>query len=182
MDNYKSASAQLKTAGNYKITPLKVQCWLQSILWLIKWKSICTSNHTFVRALWDKLPECIFEKSGRAVIRFSKVTRVNCTKLITVKFKSWRVRKQFYGARQKKFKDGKRRPSYKTFSVSVDLTKRCYLLLNEAKGLITKINDIKFGFPDINWSLEYRYENGGFSYFNCENELHNLINKSLAPH
>ena len=45
------------------------------------------------------------------------------------KFKSWRVRKQFYNARPKNFKDGKKKPGYKSSSVSVGLTKRRYLLI-----------------------------------------------------
>ena len=36
------------------------------------------------------------------------------------------------------FKDGKKKPGCKSFSVSVDLTKRCYLLLGEAKEFIKK--------------------------------------------
>ena len=59
-------------------------------------------------------------------------------KSIIVKFKSWRGRKQFYDARQKNSKDGKKKPGYKSFSVSVDLTKRRYLLLREARKLIKK--------------------------------------------
>ena len=49
-------------------------------------------------------------------------------KSIMVKFQSWRARKQFYDARPKNFKNGKKKPGYKSFSVSVDLTKRRFLL------------------------------------------------------
>ena len=59
-------------------------------------------------------------------------------KSIIAKFKSWRVRKQFYNARPKNFKDGKKKPGYKSSSVSVGLTKRRYLLLREARELIKK--------------------------------------------
>ena len=58
-----------------------------------------------------------------------KYTKKNSgKKYIIVKFKSWRPRKQFYDARPKTFQDGKKKPGYKSFSVSFDLTKRCYLL------------------------------------------------------
>ena len=94
-----------------------------------------------------------------------------------MKFKSWRARKQFYDARPKKFKDDKKKPGYKSFSVSVDLTKRRYVLLLEARELIKNNDDIDFAFADINHSVGFRYKNGPFRYFNSENELHNLINK-----
>ena len=44
------------------------------------------------------------------------------------------MRKQCYDARPKNFKDGKKKPGYKSFSVSVDLTKK-RLLLCEAREL-----------------------------------------------
>ena len=81
---------------------------------------------------------------------------------------------QFYDARPKNFKDDKKKPSYKSFSVSVDLTKWLNLLSFEARELIK--ND-GIDFADINCSLGFRYKNGSFRYFNSENELHNLINK-----
>ena len=98
-------------------------------------------------------------------------------KSIIVKFKSWTARKQFYNARPKKFKDGKKKPGSKSFSVSVDLTKRCYLLFRESKELIKKNYDIDFAFADTNCSLGFRYKNGSFRHFHSENELYNLINK-----
>ena len=98
-------------------------------------------------------------------------------KSIIVKFKSRRARKQFYNARPKKFKDGKKKPGSKSFSVSVDLTKRCYLLFRESKELIKKNYDIDFAFADINCFLGFRYINGSFRHFHSENKLYNLINK-----
>ena len=71
---------------------------------------------------------------------------------------------------------GKKKPGYKSYSISVDLTKRRYLLLREARKLI-KNNDIDFAFQDITCSLGFRYKNGSFRYSNSENEIHNLINK-----
>ena len=87
------------------------------------------------------------------------------------------MQKQFCDARLKNVKDGKKKPGYKSFSVSVDLTKRHYLVFREARELIKNNDDIDFAFADINCSLGFRYKNGSFRYFNRENELHNLINK-----
>ena len=98
-------------------------------------------------------------------------------KSIIVKFMSRSARKQFYDGRPKNFKDGKKKLVYKSFSVLVDLTKRRYLLLREARELIKNNDDTDFSFADINCSLGFRYKNGSFRYFNSENELHNLINK-----
>ena len=78
---------------------------------------------------------------------------------------------------QKNFKDGKKKPGYKPFSISVDLTKRRYLLLREARELIKNNDDIDFAFADINCSSSFVSKNGSFRYFNSENKLHNLINK-----
>ena len=100
-------------------------------------------------------------------------------KSIIVKFKSWSARKQFYDARPNNFKDGKKKPGYKSFSVSVELTKRRYLPLGEARELIKNNDDIDFAFADINCSLEFRYKIGLFRYFNSKNESHNLINKQV---
>ena len=46
----------------------------------------------------------------------------------SIKFKSWRAWKQLFDARPINFKDGQKKPGYKSFSVSVDLKKgvTCY--------------------------------------------------------
>ena len=98
-------------------------------------------------------------------------------KSIIVKFNSWRARKQFYDHRTKNFKDGQIKPGYKSFSVTVHLRKKRYLLLRKAKELMKNNGNTDFAFADIVCSLGFRYKNGSFTYFNSENELHNLINK-----
>ena len=62
------------------------------------------------------------------------------------------------------------------FSVSVDLTKRCYLLLSKAKGLIKGNTNINYVYCDINCSLELRFKDNSFKYFNSDKELHHLLN------
>ena len=32
-------------------------------------KAVCTSNHMFGRAIWDKLPECIFENFENDLVK-----------------------------------------------------------------------------------------------------------------
>ena len=93
-----------------------------------------------------------------------------------MKFKSWKARKKLYNARPRVQKDCKKKPS-QNFSISVDLTRRRYQLLNEAKGIVKDINGINFAFVSINYSLGVRYDNGSFDYFNSEQELHNIINR-----
>ena len=44
-------------------------------------------------------------------------------------------------------------------------------------GIVKDINVINFAFVNINCSLEVRYDNGSFDYFNSEQELHNITNK-----
>ena len=92
-----------------------------------------------------------------------------------MKFNSWKSRQQFYNARSKYFNNSKRKQGQHLFSVSVDLTRRRYLLLNKAKRLIKDWESINYVFADINCSLGMKFQNGVFKYFNSENELHCLI-------
>ena len=46
---------------------------------------------------------------------------------IIVKFKSWESRTAFYKARPRNFMNGRKKPGTKSFHVSLDLTKRCYV-------------------------------------------------------
>ena len=55
------------------------------------------------------------------------------------------------------FKDGKKKPAYKLFSVSVDLTKRRHLVLREARELFKNNGDIAFAFAEINYSVVFRF-------------------------
>ena len=126
---------------------------------------------------WQKVKECYesvqvpfaqedITHAHRIGMEYTEKNSGKEVKSIIMKFRSWRAQKQFYDARPKNFKDGKKKPGYKSFSISVDLTRRCYSLLREARELIK-----------IMMILEFRYINGSFRYFNNEKELHNLINK-----
>ena len=117
------------------------------------------------------------DRAHRIGMEYTEKNSGKKLKPIIVKFKSWSAQEQFYDARPKNFKDGKRKPCYKSFSVWVDLTKRRYMLLREARELIKNNDYIDFAFADINCSLGFRYKNGSFRYFSSENEFHNLINK-----
>ena len=97
-------------------------------------------------------------------------------KSIIAKFKSWKSCQQLYNARLRVQKDGKKKPC-QNFSISVDLTRRHYNLLSEARGIVKDINAINFAFTDINCSLGLRFNNGSLEYFNSKQELHDLIDK-----
>ena len=94
-------------------------------------------------------------------------------KSIIVKFRSWKARQRFYKGRPRNYADSSKKPG---FTVSVDLTKRRYLLLTKAKGLIKGNSNIKYVYSDINCSLALRFNDDSFKYFNGERELLNLLN------
>ena len=62
-------------------------------------------------------------------------------KSIIAKFRSWEARQRFYKGRPRYYADSSKKPG---FTVSVDLTKRRYLLLTKAKGLIKGNSNIKY--------------------------------------
>ena len=137
--------------------------------------------------MWKKVKDCYesvqvpfaqedIDRAHRNGKEYTEKNSGKKVKSIIAKFKSQRARKQFYDGRPKNVKDGKKKPGYKSFSVLIDLTKRRYLLLREARELIKNNDDTDFAFVEINSSLGFRYKNGSFRHFNSENELHNLIN------
>ena len=80
------------------------------------------------------------DRAHRIEMEYMEKNSGNKVKSIIGKLKSWSARKQFYDARSKNFKDGKKKPGYKSFSVLVDLTKRRYLLLREVRESIKNNN------------------------------------------
>ena len=94
---------------------------------------------------------------------------------IIVKFKSWESRIAFYKARPRNFMNGRKKPGRKSFSVSLDRTKRRYALLTKAKGLVKDNPSVAYGFCDINCSLAIRFNDNTYKYFNSENELVKLL-------
>ena len=96
-------------------------------------------------------------------------------KSIIVKFKSWDVRTNFYKARPKKKDEGTKKPGMKSFSVSLDLTKRRYRLLEYARGVVNHYAEVDFAFADINCSLAIRLKDGSFHYFNSKKSLKDIL-------
>ena len=94
-------------------------------------------------------------------------------KSIIVKFRSWKARQRFYKSRPRHYADSSKKPG---FTVSVDLTKRRYLLLTKAKGLIKGNSNMNYVYSDINCSLALRFKDNLFMYFNSERELLSLLN------
>ena len=94
-------------------------------------------------------------------------------KSIIVKFRSWKAPQRFYKGRPRYYADSSKKPG---FTVSVDLTKRRYLLLTKAKVLIKGNSNMKYVYSDINCSLALRFKDDSFKYFNSERELLSLLN------
>ena len=65
-----------------------------------------------------------------------------------------------------------RRNYVKISAFCVNLTRRRYQLLSEARGIVKDVNEINFAFVNFNCSLGVEYDNGSFDYFNSEQELH----------
>ena len=92
---------------------------------------------------------------------------------IIAKFRSWEACQRFYKGRPRYYADSSKKPG---FTVSVDLTKRRYLLLTKAKGLIKGNSNIKYVYSDINCSLALRFNDDSFKLFNSERELLSSLN------
>ena len=105
-----------------------------------------------------------------------KYTNENTGKIqsLIVKFKLWKSCKEFCDARPINFVNGKKKVGQNFFNVSVDLTRRCYLL-KTAKGIIRDNPNISYVCTNINCSLSIKFKNGSFKYFNSLNELHSLL-------
>ena len=63
----------------------------------------------------------------------------------------------------------------KNFSVSLDLTKRCYILSTKAKSLVKDNLSVAYAFCDINCFLTLKFYGNTYKYFNGENELRKLL-------
>ena len=97
------------------------------------------------------------------------------SKMIIVKFKSWKSRCEFYRARPKAFQDGKKNPGQIPFSISLDLTKNRYDILKSARGIIKGNSKVSYVFSDINCSLGLKTDKGKFLYFNTINKFNDII-------
>ena len=80
---------------------------------------------------------------------------------IVVKFKDVIPRTKVYRAREHK----------SDISIQVDLTKRRYDLLKEARTRIKGVDSVEYAFADINCSLGLRLKTGRFKFFNSSEEL-----------
>ena len=96
------------------------------------------------------------------------------TKQVIVKFRSWVPRVNFFKSRPR-FVNNKK-PD-KSFSVSLDLTKRRYELLKFAKGVIKDYPSISFAFADINCSLGFKTNDNNFYYFNDQTQFEKSLSK-----
>ena len=63
----------------------------------------------------------------------------------------------------------------KIFSVPLDLTKHCHILLAKAKGLTKDNPSVAYAFSDINCSLALTFNDNTSKYFNSERKLKKLL-------
>ena len=82
-------------------------------------------------------------------------------------------------ASPRNFMNDRKKPGAKSFSVSLDLTKRRYALLSKAKGLFQDNPSDAYAFCDINCSLAIKFNDNTYKYFNSENELRKLLRLRL---
>ena len=80
------------------------------------------------------------DRAHRIGLHFTNKNSGKKVKSITVKFRSWKARQRFYTGLPRHYADSSKKPG---FTVSVNLTKRRYLLLTKAKGLIKGNSNIK---------------------------------------
>ena len=78
-----------------------------------------------------------------------------------IKFKGFIPRTKVYGVRKHK----------SDISIQLDLTKRRYDLLKEARTRIKDIDSVEYAFADINCFLGIRLKNGRFRFFNSREKL-----------
>ena len=89
--------------------------------------------------------------------------------------KSWESRTTFYKAGLRNFMNGRKKPGATSFSVLLDLTKRRYILLTKAKGLVKDNTSVAYAFCGINCSLALEFNKNTYNYFNSENKLRKLL-------
>ena len=92
------------------------------------------------------------------------------TDSIIVKFKSWELQTAFYKGCPRNFMNGRN-----SFSVLLDLMKRCYSSLAKAKGVVKDNPSVAYALCDMNWSLAIKFNDSRYSYFNKKNELRKLL-------
>ena len=97
-------------------------------------------------------------------------------KSIIVKFKSWRERSALYQARPKLYRNGVKKSEKMPFTVSLDLTKKRYSLLKDAREVVKENPKVHYVCADINCSLVLKDRNNKFHYFNNEGGLNKILN------
>ena len=77
----------------------------------------------------------------------------------------------FYNTRPKNFINGRKKSCARSFTVSLDLTKHCYMLLAKAKGIAKDNPSVAYAFSGINCSLALKFNYNTFKHSNSGNEL-----------
>ena len=94
---------------------------------------------------------------------------------ITAKIKSWKAHAMFYKSRPKKNSNRRTKPGLIPFRVSLDLTKRRYLLLANTNSIMKGSFVVMFAFPDINCFLALKLNGSKFHHFNSKDDLIKIL-------
>ena len=117
-------------------------------------------KHYIRNTLKIEVDENDFNRVHRIGQKYRRDDGKECQQII-VKFKGFMPRMKVYRARKHK----------SDISVQLDLTKKRYDLLKEARTRIKSADSVEYAFADINCSLGLRFKNGRFKCFNCSEEL-----------
>ena len=101
-----------------------------------------------------------FNRIHRIGQKYKRDDGRECQQVI-VKFKGFIPRTKVYRARKHR----------SDISVQLDITKRRYDLLKEARTRIKSTDSVEYAFADINCSLGLRLKNCRFTFFNSSEEL-----------
>ena len=92
---------------------------------------------------------------------------------IIVKFRSWEARQKFYEGRHRRYIKGVKKIPGVKFTVSLDLTRRRYLLLQEAREYCKNHDNVDY--VNVNCSLAIKFKDNKIHYFNSNLELFKLL-------
>lgn len=118
-----------------------------------------------LKNLPETIPECMFDRAHR--VGKKKIDEEgNVRQQMIVRMCSWKARTVIY----------QNRKVLKNHRCYLDLTHRRFKLKLLAEKKVEGNVKVEFVLADINCSLSMKIKNGGFKYFNTEEELDNILN------
>ena len=119
---------------------------------------------TVLKDLPGNIPDCMFDRAHR-VGKTKTDDQGNVSQQMIVKMCSWKARTLIY----------RNRKVLKNHRCYLDLTKRRFNLKKLADKKIEGNAKVEFALADINCSISIKIKNGGFKYFNSEEELDKIL-------